>query len=309
MQRNHPHVTAIIVTFNRKALLTECLAALTAQERQPDHVLVVDNASTDGTAAMLVNWVWRGTGTFESRTLAGNAGGAGGFAEGMRVAVDSDTDWMWMMDDDAEPHPDALAKLMQVASNTENVYGSVATHGKATSWTTTLCGLPRRVVTMVAEVPTSAEVESLPFLGFLIHRNLVKRVGLPDAGYFIAADDIEYCLRLRRASAKIMIVGGSHIEHPKSVANSIRLFGLTIIYLSLAPWKRYYDTRNRILNARKYAPLQLFTHVMPGTFVRLCSAMRREPDKLAQCRAFAGGTIDGLLGRKGRRHDAWGIKQ
>lgn len=46
-------VCAVIVTYNRKALLRECLKAVLSQTRPPDHVLVVDNASTDGTPEML----------------------------------------------------------------------------------------------------------------------------------------------------------------------------------------------------------------------------------------------------------------
>lgn len=46
-------VCAVIVTYNRKELLRECLKAVLGQTRPPDHILVVDNASTDGTLEML----------------------------------------------------------------------------------------------------------------------------------------------------------------------------------------------------------------------------------------------------------------
>ena len=49
MTTAEPKVTAVVVTFNRKELLREALAALAAQERPVDRVLVIDNASTDGT--------------------------------------------------------------------------------------------------------------------------------------------------------------------------------------------------------------------------------------------------------------------
>jgi glycosyltransferase involved in cell wall biosynthesis len=51
--RNAPRVCAVVVTYNRPALLRECLLALQEQTRTVDEILVVDNASTDDTRAML----------------------------------------------------------------------------------------------------------------------------------------------------------------------------------------------------------------------------------------------------------------
>jgi GT2 family glycosyltransferase len=238
-----------------------------------------------------------------------NSGGAGGFAEGLRIALERGADWVWMMDDDAEPHPTALAELMEIADDSRNVYGSLATNSSDTSWTTTLLDPTPHVVDVADHVPCSARVQSLPFLGFLIHRDLVERIGLPDAGYFIAADDIEYCMRAERAGAQLIIAGHSRIEHPKSDRYEARVLGRQLICLRLPPWKRYYDTRNRLLIARKYYGIRLLTQTVPGSFVRLFAALRHEPRKLAQLGAFCAGMIDGLLCIKGPRHAWWGIRQ
>jgi hypothetical protein len=148
----------------------------------------------------------------------------------------------------------------------------------------------------------------LPFLGFLIHRELVGKIGLPDAGFFIAADDVEYCVRARKAGARIIVAGKSHIEHPKSRPYEVRFPGFSLTALELPPWKRYYDTRNRLLIARKHYGVRLFSQTIPGSFVRMAAALVKEPRKLAQLKAFTAGFVDGLLGRKGRRHENWGIK-
>jgi len=162
-------------------------------------------------------------------------------------------------------------------------------------------------VVFVRDVPAMSEVQSLPFLGFLVHRKLVEKVGVPDAGFFIAADDVEYCLRARRAGAKIYVIGSSRIEHPKSRPTQHRLFGHTLTYLSLPPWKRYYDTRNRLLIARKYHGHRLWTQAVPGTLLRLVVAMAVEPDRWSQLHAFCAGLLDGLRGVKGARHLKWRI--
>ena len=303
----NPTITAIIVTYNRNKLLERCLFAIATQTRQPDVVLVIDNASTDGTPEWLHKWLPLHLPKATLIALDHNTGGAGGFAADLKHAIDNGAEWVWMMDDDAEPLPDALEELMRVASDPMQVYGSLAVCDGETSWLTTVLDPPLGEVGQPDDVPACAQVQSLPFLGFLIHRDLVARIGLPDAGYFIAADDVEYCVRAQKAGARIVMAGKSRIEHPKSRPYKVRVLGRTLTCLALPPWKRYYDTRNRLLIARTHYGMRLFTQTIPGSLVRLAAALLREPRKLAQLHAFTAGFIDGLLGIKGRRHVGWRI--
>ena len=303
-----PTITAIIVTYNRKKLLERCLSAITTQTRRPDAVLVIDNASTDGTPAWLHKWMPLHLPQATLIALDQNTGGAGGFAAGMKLAFENGAEWVWMMDDDAEPHPEALEQLMRVATDPSHVYGSLAVCGDETSWLTTVLNPPLGEVERPEDVPEHAEVQSLPFLGFLIHRDLVARIGLPDTGYFIAADDVEYCVRAQHAGAKIIMASRSRIEHPKSRPYKVKVLGRTLTCLALPPWKRYYDTRNRLLIARRHYGIKLFTQTIPGSLVRLFAALWQEPDRPAQLRAFCAGFWDGLWGIKGKRHEKWGSK-
>ena len=103
-----PVVIAVVVTYNRRELLLEALAAVYTQSRPPDAVIVVDNASTDGTAAAVRE-------LYPAAELAGlthNAGGAGGFAGGMALALARTADLVWLMDDDTVPEPGALEALL-----------------------------------------------------------------------------------------------------------------------------------------------------------------------------------------------------
>src|SRR5262245_34479345 len=94
-------ICAVVVTFNRKPLLAKCLLSLERQSRRPDAILVVDNRSTDGTAAMLAEQF----GHLSYLRLEANTGGAGGFHEGMKWAYERGFDWLWVMDDDVEAMP------------------------------------------------------------------------------------------------------------------------------------------------------------------------------------------------------------
>ena len=95
-----------------------------------------------------------------------------------------------------------------------------------------------------------------------MHRALVARIGLPDASFFLAADDLEYCLRAANAGARRILVAASRISHPLAQVYSLRLLGKTFYCLSLPPWKRYYDTRNRIFFR---APTLWLAFVHPDT--------------------------------------------
>jgi len=302
------NIGVVIVSFNRARLLRECVDALVNQTLLPNKILVVDNGSTDGTHEWFASTLWPANPKVEMKILSENVGGAGGFKAGISCLVAEGFEWIWIMDDDACPHPSALQEVLAIARNPSNIYGSLAVRGRSTSWATTLIDEKRRVVHDADEVPSSARILSLPFLGMLVHRDMVARIGLPDEGFFIAADDVEYCLRAARAGAHIVVAGRSRIEHPKSESYAVEVLGHQFSFLRLAPWKRYYDTRNRILIARRYHGLKLLTQTIPRSFVRLAATLLFEPRRVAQLKAFAGGMIDGLLGIKGRRHERWGLR-
>ena len=100
-------VAVVVVTYNRADLLVGMLDGLAAQTRRPDAVIVIDNASTDHTRAVLD--APRPTCRCTSPRPRRNLGGAGGFHLGVRAAYDAGCDRVWLMDDDVVPAPDCLA--------------------------------------------------------------------------------------------------------------------------------------------------------------------------------------------------------
>ena len=297
----------VVVTYNRRELLLACLTALAAQTAALQRIHIIDNASSDGTFEALHAAGWLARPDVDYHRLADNLGGAGGFAAGLARAVAAGASWVWMMDDDAMPAPDALMRLLSAADNPRNLYGSAAVAGERLAWGMTLTATGQRIE-RVADLPALAEVEFLPFLGILVHRDLVARIGVPDARYFLAADDVEYCLRAGTTGAKFVLVAASRIHHPASTSYRFTLLGKTLHCLALPPWKRYYDTRNRIFVARRHFGVRLFTHTLPSIALRLLAALLHEPRRGAQCWASLAGVVDGLCGRGGRRHEEWGVK-
>ena len=303
-------IAAIVVTYNRKKLLELCLTALENQTVPLSSIIVVDNASTDGTNEWFDSSVFMSNLKFIYLKLDNNSGGAGGFNAGLQYAHKHSYDWSWIMDDDALPERNALEELIKVVKSPINIYGSIAVEGQYTSWITTLLNDRRKYsTTNLTEIPDSATVSFLPFLGLLISKEIIEKIGLPDPGFFIAADDVEYCLRAQTKGAQIIVAGKSRINHPKSTHYKFNFFFKKIGCLKLTPWKRYYDVRNRMLIARKYYGFKILTHTIPGSLVRFLSTLIHEPQKLSQTLAFCAGMIDGILGIKGKRHNWWRIKQ
>ena len=106
MIENNYKICAVVVTFNRKDLLINCLNAINEQAYKPHTVIIVDNASTDGTKDLVkqtgyYNILLNGI-NYQYLLLPNNQGGAGGFYNGIKTAYESkeNFDAVWVMDDD-----------------------------------------------------------------------------------------------------------------------------------------------------------------------------------------------------------------
>ena len=250
-------VCAFVLTRNRKALLEECVRALLAQTHRVEQVIVLDNASTDGTEEHL-----RAAGLlddprvrFERREE--NTGGAGGYREGVRLGVEADRDWLWLMDDDAEPREDALEKLLAAAAGEDAAVCSSVVHPDGSIDLQHRCRMGRFIVPLPADVYAPGrreEVECASFVGLLMRTGAARAAGLPIAEFFIGYDDAEYSLRLRR-HGRIRLVPESEILHKVPIggggASTRRArffnsrFGLTY---APVPWDAFWRDLYRVRN-------------------------------------------------------------
>jgi len=252
-----------VVTFNRLALLQRLLERLDAIGAL-DEVLVIDNASTDGTSAWLAGLDDRDPGDEHretpvlSRTLATNSGGAGGFHDGLAWAMERGADLVWLMDDDGLPDPGCLDLLLQQEGL--DFWGPLVVDEADPGRLVFPIRLPggTRVVHALADVERAADdgrIDDIviPFNGVLVTRDLVERIGLPRAEYFIWGDDHEYRLRAEAAGARIATVTGAHVRHPAvGSLGTPMLAGRTTYNDTPSDLKHYCMARNNLLNLRDY---------------------------------------------------------
>ena len=101
-------VIAVVVTYNRQRLLSECIDALKNQSRPVDKILVINNGSNDNTESWLKSQA--GLDYFTQK----NVGSGGGFYTGIKLAYEQRLyDWIWLMDDDGFPKENALENLLE----------------------------------------------------------------------------------------------------------------------------------------------------------------------------------------------------
>lgn len=230
----NPNVAALVVTYNRKALLVECLASLMNQEHPPTSVVVIDNASTDGTDTLFSDeGEYSEVPTLRYYRMKENLGGAGGFKEGIRRCMEAGCDWIWLMDDDCITKPDTLSELLASVPIAEKYGGEPSFLASSVLGP---AGEPMNVP-IVDVRPTKngyadwyfaledglVEIESATFVSLLINARAVGKLGLPIANFFIWGDDTEYTTRLTHNYGPAYLVGKSAVLHKRANAKSLSI--------------------------------------------------------------------------------------
>ncbi|HTF67827.1 MAG TPA: glycosyltransferase family 2 protein [Edaphobacter sp.] len=248
-----PSVAAVVVTFNRKMLLLECLQGLLSQTAPLDRIYIIDNASTDGTRETLEQAGFLTKPTIRYVPLASNMGGAGGFSAGLRTAFADGFDWFWLMDDDVEPYSDGLAQLLEFREASGCIHGR-RRNPDGTPFPWGECFSERTVTTTPISDPnfiTGSQALSINtgcFEGMLVSRQTVAQVGFPDADFFITWDDTYYGYLASRVTTVLIV--NAFVLQRKLPFGSVksRIYGDRFIQSSLA---LFYSHRNRWLIAKK----------------------------------------------------------
>ena len=222
-------VYAVVVTYNRKVLLMECLEAVLGQTAPVTGLVIVDNASTDGTGELLEEKGILSDPRVTYLKLDKNTGGAGGFHEGMKVARERQPDWIWIMDDDTVPAANCLEELLEAKKHIKGKVSFLASqvrgmHGEAMnvpkisrkqffSYTDWYRYLDEGIVSIVKAT----------FVSLLFSGEAVRTCGLPWAEFFIWGDDSEYTQRVIRDYGPAYMVGKSLAIHKRAAAEELSI--------------------------------------------------------------------------------------
>ena len=238
-------IAAVVVTYNRLSLLKECLEAISLQTCKVNSIIVVNNASTDGTTEYLQQLDDK---QIVVKSLEKNIGGAGGFAEGIAIATKMNVDAIWIMDDDTIPQTDALEHLVYILNQHENT-GFVNSKVVWTDGNIHQMNIPGYVHHDDLGGGLYA-IRSASFVSLLVPSKIVREVGLPYREFFIWVDDAEFTARIVKAGHKGYLTTSSVVVH-KTATN----YGASIKTATPeAAWKFYYYMRNGMFASRGEKP-------------------------------------------------------
>lgn len=247
---NQPLIAIVIVNWNKKGYLSRLLESLRDSEYKNHDIIVVDNASTDGSPQLIRD-------SFPEVHLIvndANVGGAGGFNTGMRYALGKGIyKYIWLLDNDAEVRNTTLLKLADVMEDDAGIgiAGSMIVNpdnkqlivevGLNIDWATGIVK-PFMENYELSDVREGVYgVDCVPACSALVRVDALRKSGLMDERYFIWWDDADLGLGIRKAGYRVVGVTESVVYHPTE-----------------KDWilVNYYNNRNALLAFSKFGELR-----------------------------------------------------
>jgi GT2 family glycosyltransferase len=241
-------VASVTTAYNAARVLPRHVESLFRQTRPLQEIVVVDNGSTDNTAALLAE-------RYSQVTVLGlseNLGAAGAWYAGLEyAALKKRHDWVWAFDDDSVPQANALELLLdgiEKLNDTDQQVGMVAPlpiHEETGTCYPPLLwrdGFVRPSHELLNQQIWFADLVIAS--GCMVRREVVEKIGLPRSDFFMDFFDFEYCLRVRAAGYKIAVISCARAAHEIGNARTVSLPGYLRIWPDHAPWREYYIARN-----------------------------------------------------------------
>jgi GT2 family glycosyltransferase len=296
-----PAVSVLIATRNNAGELAACLESIRRLEYRPDRleIVVFDNGSTDDTErvvregyAKMEPMGWR---RLVVERSAENLGAFGGRAAAARW-LDPATDFVLSLDDDVEPHPEALARLVAAAGPGVGVVGARIVYWDAPDLTASAAGhFDARLGRFRERAPDSAaDCDFVSSCGCLVSRAAWQATGGFDGGFFTSHGDVDLCLRARRRGFAVRYEPAAVIRHRVARGGT------------RTPERVYYGYRNKLVLLRRHVPRRwrpltwaVYAAAWAPKIVTGSVVHHRGLD-LAELRAILLAVRDGALGRRGR---------
>lgn len=243
------NVDCVIVTYNRLDLLKECIKSVLEQTYPINKIFVIDNNSKDETWPYLQQIKYKYSNIIPIHVKK-NVGGAGGFNIGIKEFIkSSNSDFVWLMDDDTIPSKYALENLMK-HHNEKNI-GFLSSNVRWKDGNPASMNIPSPTEDWNIHANNGLiKIKSASFVSILFPRTTINKVGYPIKDFFIWGDDMEFTLRITQAyKLDGYMVNDSLVEHKiKSNIGTNIIEEKDINRIS----RYYYDRRNTIFYLKKY---------------------------------------------------------
>jgi GT2 family glycosyltransferase len=256
---NLPGATIIVLNYNGRAYLQACLAALLDQTYLPQEILLVDNASTDDSPAL----VRESFPTVKIIENERNLGYAGGNNAALRQ-VDSET--AVLVNPDIVVARDWLENLLTpfASDKTIGIVGSKLLYPGSQRQLQHAGGLITHPQAMPAhrgmyeedkgQFDELADVDFVTGAAIAVRRKVLETAGLLDEGYFMYFEDADWCARARRSGFRVVYAPWATAVHDES---AIAVRG------SPSYLRRFHSGRWRYL-LKHFAPAEIIHETLPA---------------------------------------------
>lgn len=262
-----PKLAIVVVTYKRQEMLVDLFASIEALDPAPWRIVIIDNENAPATERIVDGFnervrARRAGGADEPDALGNtdlmvympqeeNLGGAGGFSMGVRRAFELGAEWFWVMDDDVTVLPGAIERLERWTGRFEVIQPARLDYdGGPFYWQyrfITALGIPNPLAPADLGEDGWRPMNQLCFEGGLFSRRVVKKIGFPDARYFIYGDDAVYGY-LASKVCDCAVVEDVVLRRARDISNwdiaGVRQLNST------SDTNRYYIMRNRGFTAR-----------------------------------------------------------
>lgn len=294
-----PLVHVIILNWNGWGDTVDCVASVKQTAYPNLQIVVVDNASTDGSEAQ-IRAVHPDITVLQS---GANRGYAGGNNVGIRHALASGADFVWILNNDTTVAPDSLSQLVRAAADGgSGIVGSKIYYmaepqrlwyaGGRIDWRRGIAYNVGADQVDHGQFDGATDSEMASGASMLISRQVFERIGLFDERLFLYFEEADLCCRAHKAGLRIAFAPASRVWHNVSHTTGIR-----------SPLWLYYFTRNNIQFVRRHRSPFGFIVSMPYVLKRSIKHLPARDGKVSsrRVRLWLAAWFDGLVGRLGPR--------
>jgi GT2 family glycosyltransferase len=257
-----PKVFVVILNWNGGDRLAVCLRSVFALAYGNFEVVVVDNASRDGSLESAKNRFSRAHFVLNSENL----GFAAGMNVGIRFALSKGAEYVWILNNDAECDRNALSELVYAAQSSERseLYSPRILTPEGVEWFT--AGRIDYVRMRAEHIRAAASGKTgnpystgyLSGCALFMPRKVIEKVGLFDEAYFLYYEDADYSVRAAKKGVERLVVPKASVIHAEiSSENPEKTYWLVIsglqffrshTPLALRPWMAFYIVLRRVKN-------------------------------------------------------------
>lgn len=240
-------IAAVICNYNKKDYVAECIQSVMESSFKDMDIIVVDNASTDGSAEHIKNRFGNRVKLFVNRT---NLGGSGGFNTGIRYALEKGYEYVWCLDNDVLVDENAAAELYAFLEGhpEAGMAGSKVYHmedpdyvqqfGIDIVWDEYCCEAKYSGRPEDGSMPEVVYADAVAACSVLVRTCVIRKIGVLPEENFLYWDDTEWGYRCNLAGYKVASIGSSKVLHSMGAKKeSVNTFPL---YYAWRNWIRFF---------------------------------------------------------------------